>query len=102
MNQAPGSAGFFAGNSRFITRKLWGIANEPPFFHHGQFTTMRQSIEAHHGEAEDSLQGWLALSDFERDAVIEFLRTLQILPEGTRWLVVDENFHPRSWDSAFD
>ncbi len=102
MNQPPGSAGFFAGNSRFITRKLWGIGNEPPFFHHGQFTTMRQSIEAHHGEAEDSFQGWLALSDDERDAIIEFLRTLQVLPEGTRFLVVDENFEPRPWDSVFD
>ncbi len=102
MNQAPGSAGFFAGNSRFITRKLWGIGNEKPFFHHGSCTTLRQAIEAHHGEAEGSFQGWLALSDFERDAIVEFLKTLQVLPEGTRFLVVDENFAPRPWDSAFD
>ena len=51
MNQPNGSLGFFAGNRKFITKKLWGAANEPPFFHHGQFTTMRQAIGAHGGEA---------------------------------------------------
>jgi hypothetical protein len=32
MNQPVGSPGFFAGNRKFITRKLWGVANEPPYF----------------------------------------------------------------------
>jgi hypothetical protein len=41
MNAVVGSTEFFAGNRRFITRKLWGAASEPPFFHHGQFTTLR-------------------------------------------------------------
>jgi hypothetical protein len=40
VNQPAGSDGFFAGNSKFLTRKLWGTANEPPFFHHGQYTTL--------------------------------------------------------------
>ena len=30
------------GNCRFLTKRLWGAANEPPFFHHGLFTTLRQ------------------------------------------------------------
>jgi cytochrome c peroxidase len=51
MNQPAGSPGFFAGNQRFITRKLWGVASEPPFFHHGQFPTLRQAVLAHGGEA---------------------------------------------------
>jgi cytochrome c peroxidase len=51
LNQPAGTAGFFAGNGRFLTRKLWGTANEPPFFHHGQFTTLRESVLAHSGEA---------------------------------------------------
>jgi hypothetical protein len=97
MHFAAGSPQFFAGNSRFLTRKLWGVANEPPFFHHGQHTTMRQAIEAHHGEAEASNLGWQALSDYDRDSIIEFLKTLQILPEGTRHLVVDEKGNHKPW-----
>lgn len=97
MHHAAGSPEFFAGNTRFLTRKLWGVANEPPFFHHGQYTTLREAIEAHHGEAEVSFQGWMALSDDERDGIIEFLKTLQVLPEGTRHLVVDERGDPRRW-----
>ena len=97
MLQPGGSPGFFAGNGKFLTRKLWGVANEPPFFHHGQFATMRQAIEAHHGEAETSFQNWIAASNSDRDSVIEFLKTLQVLPEGTTALVVDENGKAKTW-----
>lgn len=99
----PGnSPEFHAGNCRFLTKRLWGAANEPPYFHHGLFTTMREAIEAHRGDAMDAYNGWAALDDYGRNAIIEFLKTLRLLPEGTTALVVDENFEPRSWDSAFD
>lgn len=101
MLHPAGSEAFFAGNRQFLTRKLWGIANEPPYFHHGKYTTMRQAIEAHHGEAEASHQAWLALEDYDRDAVIEFLKTLQILPEGTRHLVVDEQGRRKTWPRRY-
>ena len=78
MQQPAGSDAFFAGNQRFITRKLWGFANVPPFFHHAQFTTIRQAVLAHSGEALASRQKYDALSEHERDAVIEFLKTLQV------------------------
>jgi hypothetical protein len=91
MNQAAGSPGFFAGNGRFITRKLWGIANQHAFGHHGQYTTMRESILAHHGEAQGSTQAFQALSSDQQNDVIEFLKSLQILPLGTPCLVVDQN-----------
>ena len=52
----PGSEGFFAGNRKFITRRLWGFANVPPFFHHAQFSTVRQAVLAHSGEALASRQ----------------------------------------------
>lgn len=97
MNAAAGTPDFFAGNSKFLTRKLWGVANEPPYFHHGQYTTLREAIEAHHGEAEDSYQLWRALSDYERSAIIEFLKTLQVLPEGARYRIVDEKGHRKIW-----
>ncbi len=90
QNQPAGSAKFFAGNTKFITRKLWGVANTGPFMHHGKFTTMREAVLAHSGEALTSREAFEGLSSYERDCVIEFLKTLQILPPGTRSLVVHE------------
>jgi hypothetical protein len=101
MHAAPGSPEFFAGNRRFITRKLWGTANEAPYFHHGQFTTLREAVLAHGGEAASTRAKFLALPPAERDAVIEFLKSLQVLPPGTPSLVVDERGRPRSWHSIF-
>ncbi len=95
-----GSDAFFAGNGRFLTKKLWGLANEPPFYHHGLYTTMREAILAHAGEAQASADAFRALSDYDRATVIEFLKTLQVLPEGTRSLVVDERGNPRPWPPA--
>jgi cytochrome c peroxidase len=97
MNQPAGSPGFFAGNRKFLTRKLWGTANEPPFFHHGQFTTLRQAVKAHDGEAKSTRIAFEGLSQYEQDAIIEFLKSLQVLPPGTRSLVVDERGHPKQW-----
>jgi hypothetical protein len=97
MNQPAGSPGFFAGNRKFLTKKLWGAANEPPFFHHGKFTTMRQAVLAHAGEALASRQAFQSLPKYEQDSIIEFLKTLQVLPPGTRHLVVDENGKQKRW-----
>jgi hypothetical protein len=97
MNQSQWSKKFKEGNCRFLTKRLWGAANEPPFFHHGLFTTLRQSVLAHAGEADASRKAFKLLPAHEQDALIEFLKTLQVLPPGTRDLIVDENFRPRSW-----
>jgi CxxC motif-containing protein (DUF1111 family) len=97
MNEPAGSPAFFKGNGKFLTRKLWGTANEPPFFHHGQFTTLRQSVKAHDGEAKAARLAFEALSPFEQDALIEFLKTLQVLPPGRRYLVVDEYGKKKNW-----
>lgn len=97
MNQPAGSANFFAGNPRFLTRKLWGVASKPNFFHHGQYTTMREAIEAHAGEAKTTRDAFAALSDYDRSSVIEFLKTLQILPTGTASLFVDEYGNAKQW-----
>lgn len=97
MHFPGGSAEFLAGNAHFLTRKLWGTANEPPYFHHGKYTTLRQAIDAHCGEAADAAAGWTGLNDDERNSVIEFLKSLQVLPEGANSLVVDEKGNPRPW-----
>lgn len=97
MNQAAGTPEFFAGTRKFLTKKLWGAANEPPFFHHGKFTTMREAILAHAGEAQAQREAFEALEGADQDAVIEFLKTLQVLPSGTKHLVVNERGAPKKW-----
>ncbi|MFO1030563.1 MAG: di-heme oxidoredictase family protein [Planctomycetota bacterium] len=101
MQQAPGSPAFFAGNRKFLTKRLWGCANEPPYFHHGQFTTLREAILAHAGEAAASQQAFVMLSDYDKDSIIECLKSLQVLPPGTEHLVVDEDGEKRSWTPSF-
>jgi CxxC motif-containing protein (DUF1111 family) len=101
QNQPPGSAAFFAGNAKCLTRKLWGTANSGPFMHHGKFTTMREAVLAHSGEALVSRKAFEALGSYEKDCIIEFLKTLQVLPPSTRSLVVDESTKPRSWQESF-
>src|SRR5262249_32252698 len=64
MNETAGSAAFFTGNSKFITRRLWGIANQHSFGHHGLYTTMREAVLAHAGEAETSRTRFEALPEY--------------------------------------
>ncbi len=100
MNQSQWSPKLAEGNCRFLTKRLWGAANEPPFWHDGRFTTMRASVLAHSGEAKASRLAFEALPSNEKDALIEFLKTLQVLPPGTKDRIVDENFHARTWPPA--
>jgi len=101
MNQTTWSPNYRQGNRKFLTKRLWGAANEAPYFHHGLFTTLRQAVLAHSGEALASRRGFEALPESEQDGLIEFLKSLQVLPPGTRELVVDENFQPTVWASVF-
>lgn len=95
MNQPVWSERFIQGNRKFITKRLWGAANEPPYFHHGRFTTLRQAVLAHSGEAKRSRLLFQAASDYDRNSLIEFLKSLQVLPPGTKELIVDENYRPK-------
>lgn len=80
INQPGGSDAFLGGNRSFLTKKLWGAANERPYFHHGKFTTLREATLAHDGEAKDSRQAFEALSVDDQNRIIEFLKSLQIAP----------------------
>ena len=97
MHRSPGTKAFFEGNGRFITRRLWGLANQGPYFHHGKFTTMREAILAHAGEAQAVTEAFRALSSQEQACIVEFLKSLRVLPPGTRHLIVDEKGQPRPW-----
>lgn len=94
QNAPAGSDAFFAGNEEFITRKLWGVGNSGPYMHHGKFTTMREAILAHSGEALQSRVEFQSMSAYGRDCLIEFLKSLQILPPDTKSLAVNENGDP--------
>jgi hypothetical protein len=52
---------------------------------------MREAITlGHNGEAKGSRLAFQALMPIQQDEIIEFLKSLQILPPGTPCLVVDE------------
>ncbi len=97
MNQNVWSKKFVAGNRKFLTKRLWGCANEPPYFHHGLFTTLRQAVLAHSGEALQARQRFQGLSEYEQDSLIEFLKSLQVLPPDTKDVEVDEKYHAKKW-----
>ena len=65
--------------------------------HHGKFTTAREAVEAHSGEALTQRKAFDALpADLQAD-VIEFLKSLQVLPPGSLSLVIDEHGNPKEW-----
>jgi len=99
-NAPAGSEAFFGRNRKFLTRRLWGVASKPNFFHHGLYTTLREAILAHDGEARAARDAFAALSDYDRNCVIEFLKTLRVLPPGATSLFVDEEGRPKPWPPA--
>ena len=75
--------------SFFLTKKLWGMANEPPYMHHGRALTITEAILMHGGEAQVARDAFSALAKDKRDSVIDFLNTLQVLPQGSPLVVID-------------
>jgi hypothetical protein len=103
QNQAAGSPAFFAGNCKFITRKLWGFYNQGgAFMHHGKFTTAREAVEAHSGEALSQRLAFDALPTDLQNDLIEFLKSLQVLPPDSQSLVIDEHGKPKRWPPSAD
>ncbi len=95
QNQPAGSPAFFAGNRKFLTAKLWGFYNEEgSFLPSGKCTTAREAIEQHNGEALDSRKAFDNLSASDRDDVVEFLKSLRVLPPGAKSLAVDDRGQP--------
>lgn len=97
INQPSSSPGFLQGNRKFLTRRLWGAANEPPYFHHGLFTTLREAVLAHSGEALEQRKAFQGLTAERQESLFAFLETLQVLPPVTKALVVDERHEPKKW-----
>jgi CxxC motif-containing protein (DUF1111 family) len=63
-----------------MTRKLWDVGNSAPYGHRGDLTTITEAILVHGGEARDSRDRFAALPTADQAAVVEFLKSLQVLP----------------------
>jgi mono/diheme cytochrome c family protein len=77
LNQPATSPRFRQGNRRFLTRRLWDVGSRAQFFHDGRFTTIRDAVLAHSGEALAQRRAFERLSFNERRSVLLFLASLQ-------------------------
>src|SRR5262249_45041506 len=66
-----------------LTRRLWDAGCSGPYGHRGDLTTLTEAIEDHGGEARASREAFSKLPEPDRAAIIEFLKTLQVLPDGS-------------------
>ena len=87
--QIPGGDQEGILTEEWLTRKLWGVASEPPFLHHGRATLISEAILLHGGEAEEQRLAFQNLSKYDQAAVVEFIKTLQILPEDANSTIID-------------
>src|SRR5262249_12574196 len=77
------------GAEFFITRKLWDVGNSAPYGHRGNLTTITEAILAHGGEARTSRDAFVALSPEEQGHIVQFLKTLQVLPPGSPPVIIE-------------
>jgi di-heme oxidoreductase (putative peroxidase) len=68
---------------QFITRKLWDVGNTAPYGHRGDLTTITEAILHHAGEARPQRERFAALGKDQQAEIIEFLKQLQVLPNGS-------------------
>ena len=74
---------------QFITRKLWDVGNTAPYGHRGDLTTITEAILHHAGEARSQRERFAALSKDQQAEIIEFLKQLQVLPNGSPREVIE-------------
>jgi hypothetical protein len=63
----------------FLTRKLWDAGNSNPYGHRGDLSTLTEAIYFHGGEARTQRDAFFALGQRDRDAVIEFLKSMLMM-----------------------
>ncbi len=76
---------------QFLTRKLWDVGNTAPYGHRGDLTTITETILHHAGEARLARERFEALSKGQQAEIVEFLRQLQILPNGSPRKIREED-----------
>ena len=74
---------------QFITRKLWDVGNTAPYGHRGDLTTITEAIMHHAGEARPQREKFATLSANQQAEIVEFLKQLQVLPNGSSGVVTE-------------
>jgi cytochrome c peroxidase len=68
---------------QFLTRKLWDVGNTSPYGHRGDLTLISDAIFFHGGDARDSRDAYYALDELDQAKIVEYLKTLQVVPDGS-------------------
>lgn len=84
----------FAPIDQFITKRLWDAGNTAPYGHRGDLTTIREAILHHGGEARQARLWFQGLAPARQEALVEFLKSLQIRPPGADRVVVEGAAEP--------
>jgi hypothetical protein len=77
------------GEEYFLTRKLWDVGSSAPYGHRGDLTTITEAILYHGGEARTQRDAFGELGINEQEAIVKYLKTLQILPAGSPRVITD-------------
>ena len=65
-----------ATGSEFRTMPLWRVSDRAHFLHDGRASTITDAIRAHGGQAADARAAFEALSDADRQALLDFLNCI--------------------------
>ena len=76
--------------AEFLSRKLWDVGNSAPYGHRGDLSTIAEAILAHGAEGRAAKLAFQALLPQDQANVILFLKSLQVLPEGSDRVVLTE------------
>jgi len=68
----------FVERNEFMTAELWGIGSTDPYGHRGDISTLGEVIAAHGGEARESRDLYIKLSESDRSAINAFLKMMII------------------------
>ncbi len=68
----------FVERNVFMTSELWGIGSTAPYGHRGDLTTLNEVISAHGGDARDSRDAYVKLTESDKSDITAFLKTLVI------------------------
>lgn len=69
-------AAFTSTMNKVRTAPLWGVRLRPRLMHDGESVTLSDAIRRHRGEAEEVAERYRVLPAEDREAVLEFLRSL--------------------------
>lgn len=68
----------FVPTDEFLSAKLWDCGSSAPYGHRGDLTTVSEAILHHSAEARAARNAFLALTDEEKESVVNFLLSLKI------------------------